>query len=196
MNEPTTPKNNDVAGLIRRVQDFKAKSPNVTMKTDKKGVATFFFGALDEQGDYLRVMEAMGSKDKLFFGPLLAQLANAVSPASNIAESSLQFAVSVVKSIGPKNELEAMLAAQMAAVHVCVMDSSRRFLAADTLQRKDSAERAMTKMTRTFAMQMETLKRYRAKAQQVVRVERVTVNEGGQAIVGSIQQGGSATDEN
>ena len=70
------------------------------------------------------------------------------------------------------------------------MDSSRRFLAADTLQRRDSAERAMTKMTRTFAMQMETLKRYRSKGQQVVRVERVTVHEGGQAIVGSVEHGG------
>jgi hypothetical protein len=33
-------------------------------------------------------------------------------------------------------------------------------------------------------------KRHRAKAQQVVRVERVTVNEGGQAIVGPVQTGG------
>ena len=41
-------------------------------------------------------------------------------------------------------------------------------------------------------MQMETLKRYRAKAQQV---ERVTVQDGGQAKVGAVRHGGSAIDE-
>jgi hypothetical protein len=44
-------------------------------------------------------------------------------------------------------------------------------------------------------MQMETLKRYCAKAQQVVRVERVTVNEGGQAIGGDVTHGGRGTNE-
>jgi hypothetical protein len=33
---------------------------------------------------------------------------------------------------------------------------------------------------------METLKKYRSKASQTVRVERVLVNEGGQAIVGDV----------
>lgn len=38
---------------------------------------------------------------------------------------------------------------------------------------------------------METLKRYRSKGQQVVRVERVTVADGGQAIVGNVNQRGA-----
>ena len=37
---------------------------------------------------------------------------------------------------------------------------------------------------------MEALKRRRAKAQQTVRVERVTVEDGGQAIVGDVTHGG------
>jgi hypothetical protein len=82
----------------------------------------------------------------------------------------------------------------MAAVHICAMDSSRRFLWTDRLPAKDCAERALTKLTRTFATQMERLKRYRSKGQQVVRVERVTVNEGGQAIVGPVQHGGKGED--
>ena len=35
---------------------------------------------------------------------------------------------------------------------------------------------------------MEALKRYRSEGQQTVRVERVTVSEGGQAIVGAVTQ--------
>ena len=37
---------------------------------------------------------------------------------------------------------------------------------------------------------MEALKRYRSKGEQRVYVERVTVNEGGQAIVGPVSHGG------
>ncbi|HUS97392.1 MAG TPA: hypothetical protein VMX97_11680 [Hyphomicrobiaceae bacterium] len=39
-------------------------------------------------------------------------------------------------------------------------------------------------------MQAEALKRYRTGGQQRVIVEHVTVNEGGQAIVGNVETGG------
>lgn len=60
----------------------------------------------------------------------------------------------------------------------------------DTLAGKDSAERALTKLTRTFTTQMDALKRQRAKAQQTVRVERVTVESGGRAISGDVNHRG------
>jgi hypothetical protein len=135
-------------------------------------------------------MVALGTYELHFLSPLLSQISNSVSKRNEVQESSLQFVIGFIKSIEPQNEIETLLAAQMAAVHVCAMDSSRRYLWADTLQSKDSAERAMTKLTRTFTVQMEALKRHRAKAQQTVRVERVTVNEGGQAVVGDVTHGG------
>ncbi len=39
-------------------------------------------------------------------------------------------------------------------------------------------------------MEMDTLKRYRTGGQQKVTVEHVTVNEGGQAIVGNVETRG------
>ena len=42
------------------------------------------------------------------------------------------------------------------------------------------------KLARTFAVQVEALKRYRTGGEQKVTVQHVTVNEGGQAIVGSV----------
>ncbi len=42
--------------------------------------------------------------------------------------------------------------------------------------------------------QMHALRKYRAKAQQVVRVEGVTVHDGGQATVGDLSHGGSIKD--
>jgi hypothetical protein len=54
---------------------------------------------------------------------------------------------------------------------------------------------SQTRLSRTYLAQMDALKKYRAKAQQVVRVERVTVNDGGQAIVGELTHGGRSGDE-
>jgi hypothetical protein len=59
------------------------------------------------------------------------------------------------------------------------------FICTRTLQ-QNSAERAFNKLARTFAVQVEALKRYRTGGEQKVTVQHVTVNEGGQAIVGSV----------
>jgi hypothetical protein len=58
--------------------------------------------------------------------------------------------------------------------------------------RNRRAERAFNKLARTFAAQVEALKRYRTRGQQRVTVEHVTVNAGGRAIVGAVQTPGGA----
>lgn len=55
-----------------------------------------------------------------------------------------------------------------------------------------------TKLMRTFTAQVEALQKLRGKGQQTVRVEHVTVNAGGQAIVGHVEhkaRGEGAKDE-
>ncbi len=89
-----------------------------------------------------------------------------------------------------------MLAAQMAAVHMATMTFARRLAHVDNIPQQDAAERAFNKLARTFAAQMEALKRYRTGGQQRVIVEHVTVNEGGQAIVGKVAQGGRGSAKN
>ena len=98
--------------------------------------------------------------------------------------------LSVVKGIEPNDQVEAMLAAQMAAVHMATMTFARRLAHVDNLPQQDSAERAFNKLARTFASQVEAFKRYRTGGEQKMIVEHVTVNEGGQAIVGNVQGGG------
>jgi hypothetical protein len=97
-----------------------------------------------------------------------------------------------VKGIEPRDEIEAMLAAQMAAVHMATMTFARRLTQVDNIPQQDSAERAFNKLARTFATQMEALKRYRTGGQQRVTVEHVTVHQGGQAIVGNVSHGGGS----
>ena len=96
----------------------------------------------------------------------------------------------VIKGIEPRDQIETMLAAQMAAVHNATMTFARRLAHCDTIPQQDSAERAFNKLARTFASQMEALKRYRTGGQQHVTVKHVTVNDGGQAIVGNVGSGG------
>ena len=51
------------------------------------------------------------------------------------------------------------------------------------------------KLVRSFAALSEALDRHRGKGQQVVRVEHVTVQAGGQAIVGAVTPGGGGWGE-
>ncbi len=94
----------------------------------------------------------------------------------------------------PADEIEGMLAAQAVAMHFGAMECFRRAIIGEQSSevasklRKDGANlaRGMTDM-------LEALDRKRGKGPQVVRVERVVVHEGGQAIVGNVQAGAATT---
>ena len=141
-------------------------------------------------------MGALGTSDPDFLNGFLTKLAEAGSKSAKVEGRELSFMLSVVKGVEPRDQLEALLAAQMAAVHTAIMTFSRRLRQVETIQQQDSAERAFNKLARTFTAQVEALKRYRSRGDQTVRVEHVTVNEGGQAIVGNVTHGGSRSPEN
>lgn len=139
----------------------------------------------------LLLMEALGTTQSAFADGLLGQLANAASKGQTVDERQLNFMLDMVAAIEPRDQLEAMLAAQMAAVHNATMTFARRLNHVENIQQQDSAERAFNKLARTFAAQVEALQRYRGKGQQRVTVEHVHVHQGGQAIVGAVQGGGA-----
>ena len=91
----------------------------------------------------------------------------------------------------PRDQLEAALAMQMAAVHHATMNAVEKLGAATKREVAELHEKALNRLARTFAAQMEALKRYRSKGEQRVYVERVNVSEGGQAIIGPVSHGGS-----
>jgi hypothetical protein len=144
---------------------------------------------------HLLLMDALGTTRIDFSDGLLGQLANAATKGRIVDERQLNFMLAMVTGIEPRDQLEAMLAAQMAAVHNATMTFARRLNHVDNIPQQDSAERAFNKLARTFASQLEALKRYRSTGKQTVRVEHVTVNEGGQAIVGNVAHGGRGLPE-
>ena len=173
----------------RRQKDKNAPRLKVEMRD---GTANLSFEHQDQGVAVSLLMEAIGTGDFEFVDGLLGQLANAGKQGSVVNARDLNFLLSVVKGIEPRDQMEAMLAAQMAAVHNATMTFARRLNHVENIPQQDSAERAFNKLARTFAAQVEALKRYRSAGDQTVRVEHVTVNDGGQAIVGNVTQGGAA----
>ena len=93
--------------------------------------------------------------------------------------------------IGPKDELESMIAAQMIAAHNASMECYRRaMLGEQTLEGRRENLNQAGKLSRTYATLLEALNRHRGKGQQKVTVEHVHVHSGGQAIVGNVEAPG------
>ena len=163
----------------------KAKPP-VRFKVSKNGsVPQIEFDHPDKLVGGALLMDALATADEDFLNGIVDQIASASAHGQDI-ERGLNFMLSVIKGIEPRDQLEAMLAAQMAAVHVASMTLARRLAHVETIPQQDSAERAFNKLIRTFAMQMEALKRYRSGAEQKVTLQHVSIAEGGQAIVGNV----------
>src|SRR5262245_54065544 len=161
--EPTPQERAAVASCLQR----KAKvSPAPRMKvskvsTQKGNVWHVAPNHPDPETAYILLMNSVGTTSATFLQGLLKQIANAGSEGLEPAEDNLNFMLSVIKGIDPRDQLEAMLGAQMAAVHMATMTFARRLMHVENLPQQDSAERAFNKLARTFAAQVEALKRYR-----------------------------------
>jgi hypothetical protein len=95
--------------------------------------------------------------------------------------------VVALAAIGPKDELEAMMAAQLLAAHNATMECYRRaMLPEQTSEGRSQNLNQANKLSRTYAVLLDALNRHRGKGQQKVTVEHVHVHSGGQAVVGMI----------
>jgi hypothetical protein len=134
------------------------------------------------------LMEAVGTGSAEFFDALISQLGNASAIDGQVNSTDLNFMLSVIKGIGSNDQLLTMLAAQMTLVHLATMRHAQQLANAETISHQDSAERTFNKLARTFVSQLEAIKSYRTGGEQKVTVTHVSVNEGGQAIVGNVTQ--------
>jgi len=185
----------EIPEAILELKDRRAKKPPIPKleldHREETGSVHVSFDADNEMEATAIAMLRLCMTDEAVYGAVIKQIINLGDDKQPASADSANFVLGFIASMEPQDELEALLAAQMAATHQLALLMGRRLSQAQTLPQQDSAEKAFNKLTRTFATQMETLKKYRAKAQQTVRVERVTVEEGGQAVVGNVShQGG------
>lgn len=169
----------------------RRKTPRVKVSR-KKGMVSLSLDCPEESYEKFLLMEALGTVEPDFAAEFLPQLAKAATRGQKVDEVVLNFSLAVIKGVEPKDQIEAMLAAQMAAVHSLTMTFARRLNNIDNIPQQDSAERAFNKLARTFAAQVEALKRYRSNGEQKVVVEHISVSEGGKAIVGNVLTHGGA----
>lgn len=168
--------------------DKKREPPSLELTLQADGVLEVMV-----DGSYDRLKMATGNMNVA--SQLIGQIASLGSHGKWVDEKASNFALGFVDSMKPKDATETLLVTQMAAIHQATMMMARRLNHVENIQQQDAAERALNKLARTYAAQMEALKRYRSKGQQTVRVERVTIEPGAQAVVGNVNHGGVGHDK-
>src|SRR5215204_83142 len=154
--EPTAKEGRALEAYRNRQQQKKLKiRVRASMTGDKMSLQP---DHADAAFGHLLLMDSLGTTEPDFSDGLLAQLANASTNGRAVNERQLNFMLAIVTGIEPRDQLEAMLAAQMAAVHNATMTVARRLNHVDNIQQQDSAERAFNKLARTFACQLTALK--------------------------------------
>jgi hypothetical protein len=99
--------------------------------------------------------------------------------------------LSALMGIGPKDELEGMMAAQLLAAHNASMECYRRAMIGEqTFEGRRENLNQANKLSRTWSTLLDAPNKHRGKGQQKVTVEHVHVHAGGQAVVGSVEHPG------
>lgn len=137
----------------------------------------------DENGK-MHIPDAAWRKINTAFGKLasvlLTQLVSVVpfNRGDLTDPTCVNFCLEATARIGPRDPVEIMLIAQMIGTHCNAMDILR------------TKPRDASRLLRAFTAQVEALRNYRRKGEQKMVIEHVTVESGGQAVVGNVVTGG------
>ncbi len=173
-----------IDALPAKAAKYHTNRPKFT--TNEEGVVEVTYE------DPLALFKLFGVETKDASDGLLTSALNALGRSG---ANYRPFIAALHAELEPRDAVEAMLIIQMGATHVAMTTLAQKMADLTNWTARESLERSVTRLSRTYLAQMDALKKHRAKAQQTVRVERVTVNDGGQAIVGDVAHGGTI-DEN
>lgn len=141
------------------------------------------------------LLDAMGTEDIVLAEGLLNQIMNAARTGKELTSRDVNTMLATMHAIAPRDSTEALLATQMAAIHGAAMVAARKLNHVETIPQQDSASNLLNMLARTFAAQLEALKRYRSSGEQKVTVHHQHVNvSANQAVVGVTQGGGGANE--
>src|SRR3954464_9780567 len=127
-----------------------------------------------------RLMNALGTTDLDLAECLASQIVNAANlQVSNepVSVATLNAALAAVTGIAPRDEAEAMLAAQMVGGHWIAMALLSKAGSTNDRALLNDVGNLAVKLLRTYTAQLEALKRYRSAGEQrvVVQHQHVTV---------------------
>ncbi|WP_225173680.1 MULTISPECIES: hypothetical protein [unclassified Bradyrhizobium] len=142
----------------------------------------------DPQAGERLLAEALGAADRDAMHGILRQLVKASVVGQKPDEANLAFMISTIRSIAPKDSIEALLVSPMVSVHMAAMRCACRLACTDDLTQQEGIARALTRLSRTFAAQVEALNRHRNSDERAITVQNLSVQDGGRAIVGNVTQ--------
>lgn len=131
-------------------------------------------------------LRALGTTQSAILHHALIQMGRAHTIEGVLDDAAANFGLAVLHEVQPKDPIETMLVMQMAQIHQHIMTVSGRLASAPNIDHAEYAEKQLSRLSRTYAAQVEALRKHRTGGEQKVTVEHVTVNEGGQAIVGAV----------
>jgi hypothetical protein len=116
-------------------------------------------------------------------------------PSGGISEVSVNAVLAFIEAAEPRNEIEAALAIQMACTHAVAMAVLSRAGGAYGGDRHVALmASAAARLLNAFTAQIETMRRLRNGGTQIIRIERVEVSDGGQAVIGNVKATSPARD--
>jgi hypothetical protein len=140
-----------------------------------------------------------GTADKQQASAMLGHCLKVLKPDeagdAGAANDERHFLLSIIRDMAPRDPVERMLAVQMAATHVATIRSARWLACTESIHQVQAHYVGFNKLARTFAAQVEALRKHRNGGKQTVTVQHVNVSDGGQAIVGNVQRGGEGRNE-
>lgn len=143
--------------------------------------------SLEELAKYFPSPEEL----RVMFGMRTDRAANLVATTAilGLGESGTGFRdllLAMGAELEPQDAIEAMLVTQIGLAHVGSMTAMGWMADARNDQVRESYSRIAARMKQAFISQIDALRRHRARTSAAVSVGQVTVNEGGQAIVGTV----------
>ena len=181
--------------------DSNAAKRQVDMPPAKLGPTVEIGGSsdMDDNPTGLRSVCGTGSKalNNILANQALATLWLPPGTKWEDQDRRYQAAMMAMAEFKPADGVEGMMAAQAVGLHSASMECLRRAMISDQPgEMADKLRRQGANLSRAFLDVVAALDRKRGKGTQVVRVERVMVASGGQAIVGNLQAGATTKGHN
>ena len=191
--KPYEPTPNDLAA-VERLSNLRKQKRAPCLEVTYEGEVANITASNDASiYEAAQLTDLFATADTAFLAGILNQIANVARTGKHLSTGELNFVLATVRAIDPRDSTEALLAIQMAAIHNATIVAARRLTNTETIPQQDSASNMLNKLARTFAAQIETLKRYRADGEQKVTVQHQHVSvSANQAVVGINQGGGGA----
>jgi hypothetical protein len=168
----------------------EARSPRIAINIAQcEGQSSISPTHSDGIGWQTRLSDALGTSSHAFVDIELARLLTAFRDRAGMIDArAVNAALAVIDGLKPQNEIEAMLALQMALTHGLAMKFAARLYNGkiETIPQQDSAALTLSRLQRAFTSQLDALSNMRRGGRQKVVVEHVHVYPGGQAIVGNV----------